>query len=184
MQPPTQALRDRLECPCNKILELGGWFCRLVDSVSEMEGVDDAHICTACGIQFSPAKKTPELCPICVDDRQGIPRCCFSQQLSILLYLQYESMESLWLFNFFSTCLVDTSCYLEIPYIAFLSNVNDVLFLFTAQEYIQEAMSLMTCMNAKWQALISRHLIVTHLQYLQTKTFSHLPRFNTKGLAK
>lgn len=38
-----------------------------------MKNVDEKNICTACGTQFLPESETPELCPICNDDRQYIP---------------------------------------------------------------------------------------------------------------
>jgi glyoxylase-like metal-dependent hydrolase (beta-lactamase superfamily II) len=33
-----------------------------------------AFICTACGIQFAPAERPPDRCPICLDERQYVPQ--------------------------------------------------------------------------------------------------------------
>jgi len=35
--------------------------------------MNQKKICTACGTQFPLSKNTPELCPICTDDRQYVP---------------------------------------------------------------------------------------------------------------
>jgi glyoxylase-like metal-dependent hydrolase (beta-lactamase superfamily II) len=39
-----------------------------------MDRAEEAHICKACGVQFSPHQNLPSVCPICSDERQAVPK--------------------------------------------------------------------------------------------------------------
>lgn len=59
-----------------------GWISNrsglgLKKAYEEMEKAEDAHICQACGVQFSPVQNLPEVCPICSDERQAVPKWVF-----------------------------------------------------------------------------------------------------------